>query len=254
MLSFFRRIRKSLIANGSARKYIFYAIGEIVLVVIGILIAINLNNNNQNKISKYDRNEKIEKLRHIIYEDSLELSFIIEYNRNASKVLDSLLISINTEMNQEDYVHFAKSFVKVNFEFRNTVPNLSIYDELVSSGEYSKIEDETLKTQVSAYFRLYTHFNNLIIRFVNALNISQKQLYYQGILSHRNFRNNLSDEAYANGYNDFMVLLNDPVKKKIFENHLYELKDVHDQIAMFYNALCEFYMQGLPLKPQEITN
>lgn len=254
MLAFFRRIRKSLIANGSARKYIFYAIGEIILVVIGILIAINLNNNNQNKISKLDRNEKIEKLRHIIYEDSLELSFIIEYNRNASKILDTLLMSINTNMNQNDYVHFAKAFVEVNFEFRNTVPNLSVYDELVSSGEYSRIEDETLKTQVSTYFRLYTHFNNLIIRFVNALNISQKQLYYNGILAHKNFRPNLSDEDYADGYSDFVMLLNDSVKKKIFENHLYELKDLHDQIVIFYNALCEYYMKGLPLKPKAPSN
>ena len=40
MLTFFRRIRKSVITNGSAKKYILYAIGEIILVVIGISIAI----------------------------------------------------------------------------------------------------------------------------------------------------------------------------------------------------------------------
>ena len=47
MLTFFRKIRKSLIASSSARKYLLYAIGEIALVVIGILIALQINNWNE---------------------------------------------------------------------------------------------------------------------------------------------------------------------------------------------------------------
>ena len=49
MLAFFRKLRKSLIEKGSARKYLLYAIGEIALVVIGILIAIQINNWNQER-------------------------------------------------------------------------------------------------------------------------------------------------------------------------------------------------------------
>ena len=44
MLTFFRRIRKGLLSPGQARSYLFYAIGEIALVVIGILIALQINN------------------------------------------------------------------------------------------------------------------------------------------------------------------------------------------------------------------
>jgi hypothetical protein len=47
MLTFLRKIRWSLLESGSARKYIFYAIGEIALVVIGILIALQINNWNE---------------------------------------------------------------------------------------------------------------------------------------------------------------------------------------------------------------
>ena len=46
MLTFFRHIRKSLLGSGQARKYLLYAIGEIALVVIGILIALQINNQN----------------------------------------------------------------------------------------------------------------------------------------------------------------------------------------------------------------
>ncbi len=50
MLAFFRRIRKAFVISGNIRKYIIYAIGEIALVVIGILIALQVNNWNQIRI------------------------------------------------------------------------------------------------------------------------------------------------------------------------------------------------------------
>jgi len=55
MISILRKIRKSLILSGSTRKYIFYALGEIALVVIGILIALQINNWNNDRL---DRNKE----------------------------------------------------------------------------------------------------------------------------------------------------------------------------------------------------
>ena len=52
MLSFLRKIRRSLIDTGSARKYIIYAIGEILLVMVGILLALQVNNWNEIKKQK----------------------------------------------------------------------------------------------------------------------------------------------------------------------------------------------------------
>jgi hypothetical protein len=49
MLKFFRTIRKKLIEQDNVRKYLIYAIGEILLVVIGILIALQINNWNQER-------------------------------------------------------------------------------------------------------------------------------------------------------------------------------------------------------------
>ena len=56
MLTFLRRIRRSLIESGSPRKYLLYAIGEIALVVIGILIALQINNwNEREKLLKKEK-------------------------------------------------------------------------------------------------------------------------------------------------------------------------------------------------------
>ncbi|NER11696.1 hypothetical protein SAMN06265375_10556 [Muriicola jejuensis] len=50
MIKFFRRIRYDLMEKNKAGQYLKYAIGEIILVVIGILIALSINNYNEERI------------------------------------------------------------------------------------------------------------------------------------------------------------------------------------------------------------
>jgi len=49
MLKFFRTIRRRLLDSGRLRRYLVYALGEIILVVIGILIALQINNWNEDR-------------------------------------------------------------------------------------------------------------------------------------------------------------------------------------------------------------
>ena len=62
MIKFFRSIRKSLLSEGKKSKYFKYAIGEIVLVVIGILIALQINNWNENRKSQEKIDNYFEKM------------------------------------------------------------------------------------------------------------------------------------------------------------------------------------------------
>ncbi|MEP0133390.1 MAG: DUF6090 family protein [Eudoraea sp.] len=62
MINFFRRIRRKLADDNKPLKYMRYAIGEIVLVVVGILIALSINNWNQNRLNQLDKKEILSKL------------------------------------------------------------------------------------------------------------------------------------------------------------------------------------------------
>jgi len=73
MLTFFRKIRKGLLGDGVTSRYLLYAIGEIALVVIGILIALKINNWNN------------ERLRNIQEIELLE-SFVIELNAHIDRI------------------------------------------------------------------------------------------------------------------------------------------------------------------------
>jgi len=56
MLRFFRKMRSALIPESRFGRYFFYALGEIVLVVIGILIALHINNwNEERKADKFEK-------------------------------------------------------------------------------------------------------------------------------------------------------------------------------------------------------
>jgi len=76
MLTFFRKIRKTLLESGSTRRYLLYAIGEIALVVIGILIAVQINNLNEAKIQRNLEQEALARLLEDLQQDADRLHFL----------------------------------------------------------------------------------------------------------------------------------------------------------------------------------
>ncbi len=69
MLKFFRRIRRKLLDQGNVKKYLIYAFGEIILVVVGILIALQVNNWNEARKS----NAKANQLSAVLYDELLKV-------------------------------------------------------------------------------------------------------------------------------------------------------------------------------------
>src|SRR6056297_654966 len=63
MIKFFRKIRKKLLTKNKFSKYLLYAIGEIVLVVIGILIALQINTWNEEQKNRFEEKNLLLELR-----------------------------------------------------------------------------------------------------------------------------------------------------------------------------------------------
>jgi len=83
MIKFFRNIRKNLLNEGKTTRYLKYAIGEIILVVIGILIALSINNWNQDQ-----QNKKLEQatLKALLSEFQDNRSYIQDYLENIKNI------------------------------------------------------------------------------------------------------------------------------------------------------------------------
>ena len=73
MIKFFRHIRKTLLEQNKTSKYFKYAIGEIVLVVIGILIALQINNWNEHRKSMLQEVNILSKLNRDLKANLLEI-------------------------------------------------------------------------------------------------------------------------------------------------------------------------------------
>jgi predicted transcriptional regulator len=85
MLHFLRRIRRSLINSGSTRKYALYAVGEVLLVMIGILLALQVNRWNENNIKTKAENEALIDLKKEFDDDQTHLDRLIRIRLNQEK-------------------------------------------------------------------------------------------------------------------------------------------------------------------------
>ncbi len=82
MIKFFRHIRKNQIMENKTGKYFKYAIGEIILVVIGILIALQINNWNQERKENKQERFILQKLQNDINSDIITINNQISVNKS----------------------------------------------------------------------------------------------------------------------------------------------------------------------------
>lgn len=82
MLHIFRRFRQKFLSDNRLNKYFIYAIGEIILVVIGILIALQINNANENRKARLQEITILQNIKEDISLDTLDISYNLDgYNR-----------------------------------------------------------------------------------------------------------------------------------------------------------------------------
>lgn len=99
MIKFFRNIRKTLLTEGKTANYFKYAIGEIFLVVIGILIALQINNWNQNRINK---NYELKMLRELVEDLKLDTTFMNVQFKRIERFEESVNLVLNDPQNLKE--------------------------------------------------------------------------------------------------------------------------------------------------------
>ncbi|MDH7914447.1 DUF6090 family protein [Winogradskyella sp. SYSU M77433] len=146
MLKFFRNIRKSLLNEGKTGKYLKYAIGEIVLVVIGILIALQINNWNENRKLENSKEKLMLALKKelLINQETLERYTLELYDSN-SKFNKVLNVSAGKITLPPDSLkqYLSEAMYATTLSFLNTVQ-----EEAVSTGKFELLSD-TLKQKLS---------------------------------------------------------------------------------------------------------
>lgn len=91
MIKFFRKVRHKLLTENKFSKYLLYAIGEIILVVIGILIALSINNKNQQNQMNISINKGLLEVQGNLVNDSLQLTTSIKSIRDEFEIQQDII-------------------------------------------------------------------------------------------------------------------------------------------------------------------
>jgi len=149
MIKFFRHIRQTLIMENKTSKYLKYAIGEIVLVVIGILIALQVNNWNSNRLEAKKEKKVLQNLNEEFRRNKKNIQ---NFSASMDKCFNAnmLLLDLCDSENQAWQVVNVDSIFNISFEhidFEND-PR-PIFDQIMNSDKLENLSNSALKIQLS---------------------------------------------------------------------------------------------------------
>jgi len=153
MIKFYRRIRQNLLSKGKTGKYLKYAIGEIILVVIGILIALQINNWNQQHQQKNEELRQLKALKLEFEKNSITLDSITKHHTENEDATLRLIKATDSYTIAEFDSLFLKAVYNYNFD-----PSKGIYNSLINSGNIELISNQTLKYKLAEIQDIVTDY------------------------------------------------------------------------------------------------
>ena len=151
MIKFFRKIRQNLLMENKTGKYLKYAFGEILLVIIGILIALSINGWNEDRKLNNEEKNSLKDLRTEITSNIEALTKAVEFHQRSFDSASKLKSLFDDEeafkvMPDSLYVKLVNNMV-LTYTFN---PNLGILKSLISSGKINTISNKELLYSLSS--------------------------------------------------------------------------------------------------------
>ncbi|WP_018126912.1 DUF6090 family protein [Balneola vulgaris] len=202
MIKFFRKIRQKLLSDNKFSKYLVYAIGEIVLVVIGILIALQINNWNEANKNREKEALLLTEMKSNLNEDRKDLEYNIHNNQLRIEYNEVIKTVIEEKIPYSDTLKPYFGNIFGNFQLSE---NTSTWENLKSVG-LDLISNDSLRYSISnLYSNKYEYLENLEKGLDDRY---QWEYFYPQILKHinieefwvsgvpRNYENWIQDEEF----------------------------------------------------------
>ncbi len=258
MINFFRKTRKKLADNNQFLKYSRYAIGEIVLVVIGILIALSINNWNEGRKDRIRALSHLKEIKAELLYDLNQMDTVISYLDAVDKAglymndfLSNRLEKIDSGKLKDAYLRLGHLSVFNITEFA--------YNNLLSSGEINLIQNDSIKQLLGflhnegkwdrSYHdgpmqQIYSEYSNYINKYTEPLMVRH---FFQNEFK-ANFENEfnattISVNNFSVNWDDlkkdskYRVLLDQVLSNRVIQRHNYiEWKNSILEILLFIDG------------------
>jgi hypothetical protein len=159
MLNFLRKTRNRLLKEGNLKVYLTYAVGEILIVVVGILLALYLNNWNQKRTNNKQEIQYYQSMKNQLNEDMYAIIGNMDYNQNfLNQFSYAKNLILSNDKNKIDTLgKIALNLLRFS-DFRR---KSSIYQTLVNSGEIKNINNNKIIEELQSLEEIYIYINRL---------------------------------------------------------------------------------------------
>ncbi|WP_121066519.1 DUF6090 family protein [Maribacter vaceletii] len=222
-MKLFKKIRKTMIKEGNLKRYLLYAIGEILLVMVGISLAFQLDNWNENRIKENTEINYYKNIKDQIDDDKTLIIEQLEYNnlymsqfKYANEVLDA-----NDRSKMDTLGHIIRNLTQYSDFDRKG----NIHETLVNSGEIKLLKNNTIVNRIRMLEEKYNYVNRM------------ENIHYDAIMSHviqainpvikfSNGKIQKPDEIYNYKFQNLVLSILQVMieKDKVYHEVLYEIE------------------------------
>ncbi len=265
MINFFRHLRKQKITDGAqgdglgkTSSYIKYAIGEIMLVVVGILIALQINTWNETRKNKRQERETLELLKgeyeENIHQLNTKVNLRVGMINSAFKLL-SLIDNNSFQMYPTDSVEI---YIVKTIIFPTFNPSIGVTNDIINSGKLYIISNSELRIFLSAWTSDISQVSEIEQVW---LNYAQNH-YIPFLIDNYEYRNGMNSL-----WNDYKTTQNMKLRKSQLEEltigrsrrevdlvHIFSNVNFEDHLSnlIAYNYLANAQSSAIQLKLEEV--
>ena len=156
MIKIFRNIRQTLIMENKTSKYLKYAIGEIVLVMIGILLALQVNNWNESRKTRAKEIEILKDFQISLQFEIIQIDSVISQSNRAKASIKNVLNHLENDLPYSDSLDY--EFFNTACVFFSEGLNSGVYETLKSTG-FNLISNKEIRDLI---ILVYDEFNTWI--------------------------------------------------------------------------------------------
>jgi len=234
MLALIKEMKHQFIANKKFSNYLIYAVGEIFLIVMGILIALQIDNWNNEKVDRQNELKTYQNIQSQVNEDMKALKEVIEYNTmylGQYEKANQYILSKNRNA-IDTLAYFAMNLSQFS-DFHRTA---NIYETLVNSGDIKLIKNDSIAGRLQKLEMTYTFINRLEDIHWELI-INEISPVFRGVVNYTTFEIIKPDELYSVGLQNifFECIHLVQVKDAVYQKALNEMRAIVDMIETELN-------------------
>lgn len=202
MTPLLKRIRVQLLQENRLSRYLIYAVGEILLIVVGILIALKINNYNNNKLQEKEAIVAYQNIKQQITDDKQELIKVRDYNNYYSKTYEyANKIILEKNYTKTDSLALIAMGLSTYSDFHTSG---KIYETLVNSGDLKLMKNKNITSGIQKLETTYILINNLENIHWDLI-INELSLELKGVINYATIKVVKPERLYGIGLQNIFI-------------------------------------------------